>query len=120
MTSREYVCRIRKAASRAASFTATLQLRYPRQCGAAGPQWTHPANSAWAARARQRGRRSKRMTIDRLPAPLERQRAHRVPAMIDRRARMSGFKATARLEAAEPGRRAVVAVGAVATRSNGR
>src|SRR6266404_705388 len=43
-----------------------LQLRYPRQCGAAGPQWTHPANSACTARARQRGRRSKRMTIDRL------------------------------------------------------
>jgi hypothetical protein len=88
-------------------------LQFLDTTGAAVPQWTHPANSACAARARQRGRRSKRMTIDRLPAPPERQRAHRVPAMIDRRARTSGFKATARSAAAEPGRRAMLAVALV-------
>ncbi len=54
-------------------------------------------------------------TIDPFSAPPERQRAYRVPAMIERRALNSGFTATART-AAEPGRGTMLGVGAPARR----
>ena len=114
MTSREYGYRIRKAASRAANFTATAAapISHAMWRGRSSGGHTQRIQLAWLAC--QRGRRSKRMTIDRFPAPPEWQRAYRVPAMIERRALMSGFTVTARSAAAEPGPGMMLGVGALA------